>query len=76
MMKATKKKVLKPVPVLWIGDNAECGEKWGRLWYTLELEDGAIGYAFISGSTNKVVTKRFKSKSVAKKAAEKWLRAK
>lgn len=54
-------------------DQASCGPKWGNLWMNLDLDTMKTGYVFISN--NKVVTKQYKRKADAKKAAEKWLRS-
>ena len=63
----------KPINVIWIGEQASCGDKWGMLWNTFEIEDGSMGYAFLD-SNKMVVTKKYKTKPAAKRAAEKWLR--
>jgi hypothetical protein len=55
-------------------DHASYGDKFITIWYCLELEDGKAGYAGLAAG--EVVTKKYKTKTAAKKAAEKWLKEK
>lgn len=65
--------------VIWrkavLGEEASYGNKWGSLAFTWDLDDNKTGYAFLD-SDRRIVTKKFKTKSAAKKAAEKWLKEK
>ena len=55
-------------------DHASYGDKSITIWYCLELEDGRAGYAGLAAG--ECVTKKFKTKTAAKKAAERWLKGK
>jgi len=61
--------------IVWTKDNATCGLKWGKLWFSLDLDDFKVGWVFIDGPTNKVVGKKYKLRASAKKAAEIYLRS-
>lgn len=67
----------KPLKVQWLKsafrEEASYGDKWGYLSLVYELTDDTTGYAFINGN-GETVTKKYKTKAAAKKAAEKWLK--
>jgi hypothetical protein len=54
-------------------DEASYGPKFGTLWMSFDLDDMKAGYVFISEGL--VVTKKTKTKAIAKARAEKWLRS-
>lgn len=74
------KRLIEEPEVTWgktdYNETGSCGDRWGKLWFSLDLDDWGIGWVFVEGITHKVVTKKFKTKAAAKKAAEKWLRGK